>query len=420
MIISRSNPGSSAIAQPFEPLPISSLHGSRLDHLDALRGLAALSVICFHYNLAYGLPYGNWLLSNTPLHIWWDGFAAVSMFFVLSGLVLSIRHFRTTPVPRLMTFSYSGFLASRACRILLPYLFVLLVSAIVWPLSARHLSGAPRSSPWFHAFWLTPPTVRNVLRQANLFHLTGPFTLVPQAWSLAVEIVLSLLVPLGVLIAARGTVWLLIGAMIAVGLGGMSPFTFHFAMGIALAKHYRPIVAWLEPRQQVRWWLGGGSALLYAYRYLGAHHAMLHHGNLDWYIPGIGAAVLLMVCSSSPAIRQWLSKGWVHYIGRISYSIYLSHFMVLMCLTPRFLATMEKIHHFHWAFVWAAGLLFTCGVSIAISDPIYRFVEVPTIALGRWLSPKVPQATAGMRGLILGKKPGVARPIDLLDASPVV
>ncbi len=29
----------------------------RLDHLDAIRGLAALAVVCCHYNSAYGLPY---------------------------------------------------------------------------------------------------------------------------------------------------------------------------------------------------------------------------------------------------------------------------------------------------------------------------------------------------------------------------
>jgi hypothetical protein len=34
-------------------------------------------------------------MTYAPLRVWWDGAAAVSFFFVLSGLVLSLRHFRT-------------------------------------------------------------------------------------------------------------------------------------------------------------------------------------------------------------------------------------------------------------------------------------------------------------------------------------
>lgn len=66
-----------------------------ISYLDTIRGLAALTVISEHYVIAYGLPCETPLcqqiLDFSPLHIWWDGTAAVSMFFVLSGLVLSIR-----------------------------------------------------------------------------------------------------------------------------------------------------------------------------------------------------------------------------------------------------------------------------------------------------------------------------------------
>ena len=69
--------------------------GERLTYLDSIRGLAALSVLCSHYCGAYDLPpiVSQWV-SNFPLSMCRDGFAGVSIFFVLSGLVLSLKYLR--------------------------------------------------------------------------------------------------------------------------------------------------------------------------------------------------------------------------------------------------------------------------------------------------------------------------------------
>ncbi len=366
----------------------------RLDYLDALRGLAALSVICFHYNLTYGVPYNTqprvrMIVNDSPLHLWWDGFAAVSLFFVLSGLVLSIRHFSPSARPNLGGFSYSGFLVSRICRILLPYLAVLTLSAMAWHFSAEHLAG-PARSPWFSAFWRDSPTSKALLDQANLFELDngGKFKLIPQAWSLAIEIVLSLLVPVGVLIAMRSTLWLLIAACIAGMMGGLSHYAVLFAMGIALGKHFQQIVAWLQPRAVSRAALMVFAIVLYGYRFVLPNIHLLHDGSIDWYISGIGAAMMLMLASASASARAFLSHGIMHHIGRVSYSIYLSHFAILLAVTPRFMLLVASHTKLHWIYLWAIGLVFTCAITIAISDLLYRLVEEPTIALGRYLSAK--------------------------------
>ena len=58
----------------------------RLPHLDSVRGLAALFVFNVHYAGGFGTPL--FALRETPLSILIDGKAAISMFFVLSGMVL--------------------------------------------------------------------------------------------------------------------------------------------------------------------------------------------------------------------------------------------------------------------------------------------------------------------------------------------
>src|SRR5262245_33476285 len=79
-----------------------------MECLEAIRGLASLSVLVGHVILAFwpaylfrsGTPgweqFSAWLqaLSRFPGKFLWDGHLAVSIFFVLSGFVLSLTFFR--------------------------------------------------------------------------------------------------------------------------------------------------------------------------------------------------------------------------------------------------------------------------------------------------------------------------------------
>lgn len=67
----------------------------RLDHLDGLRGVAAVTVVIFHLMSALTpwlvpeqQPGAHWL-AYTPLAVLWNGTFAVSVFFVLSGFVVT-------------------------------------------------------------------------------------------------------------------------------------------------------------------------------------------------------------------------------------------------------------------------------------------------------------------------------------------
>ena len=354
----------------------------RLDHLDAVRGLAAIAVVCTHYTSAYGVPYTPWLLMSTPLRAWFDGLSAVSLFFVLSGLVLSIRHFRDTPHPRLVGFDYVGFLIGRACRIGLPYWAVLALSAGLWHLSAVNIHGGPPVTPWTSNLWRDAPTVAGVIRQANLLSLATHFSLVPQAWTLAIEVILSALVPVAVLVAARGTGWLLGATAVACLMGGLNEYALHFAVGVALAKHYRAAVAWLEPRSAARAGLAVAGWVAYTWRDLAVSRGGLHLGHVDDYASGLGAAILLMTGSASPGLRRWLAQGITHRIGRASYSLYLSHFLVLLCLSPRLMAFLTR--HLHvWVATWGVGLVVTIATSVALAEVVYWTVEVPSMAIGK-------------------------------------
>jgi peptidoglycan/LPS O-acetylase OafA/YrhL len=307
------------------------------------------------------------------------------MFFVLSGFVLSIRHFRDSQRPQLENFSLAGFIVSRVCRIFLPYLVVLLASAAFWHLSAQRLPTIPAAEPEFFRQWVERPTVHSVFSQAKLYLVGAPYPLVPQAWTLSVELVLSLLIPVGVLLAGRGSAWLVLAVVLA-SYAGASPFIVHFAAGILLAKFYRPIIAMLEPRPGWRTLVAVLGVVLYTWRGFFYESPVAHRGNVDWYLTAAGSVALLAVVSASPGLRTWLSHGLNERIGRVSYSIYLCHFAVLLTLTPRFLAAFDRASLIG---AWAAGLVFTIIACLLIAWPMYLGIEAPTIALGKALARRV-------------------------------
>ena len=86
-------------------MEFASLPGQKKNHLEALRGIAALIVVIGHYLNAF-YPYtvfgssgdyvahGMWekLLLTTPLGFFKAGDFAVCVFFVLSGYVLSYKY----------------------------------------------------------------------------------------------------------------------------------------------------------------------------------------------------------------------------------------------------------------------------------------------------------------------------------------
>ena len=114
----------------------------RIGALDSVRGVAALIVVVHHCLLTQPAfsdyffsrwrtghsSLTEWLMFETPLRLLWNGAEAVTLFYVLSGLVLSLPWFAGRP-PR-----YRDYAIRRLCRLYLPYAAAVGLSAVlaVW------------------------------------------------------------------------------------------------------------------------------------------------------------------------------------------------------------------------------------------------------------------------------------------------
>src|SRR5690348_3116873 len=97
----------------------------KLYKLEALRGLASIIVLFYHYMLGF-FPGGHFF-SGTPLYFLFNGTSSVMFFFTLSGFVLTLKYFKTTD-PGVIT---SG-AAKRYFRLLGPVLVTILISFLLF------------------------------------------------------------------------------------------------------------------------------------------------------------------------------------------------------------------------------------------------------------------------------------------------
>ncbi|WP_139840707.1 acyltransferase family protein [Gottfriedia acidiceleris] len=91
------------------------------------------------------------------------------------------------------------------------------------------------------------------------------------------------------------------------------------------------------------------------------------------YGMGLGATGLFIIAIGSTKVKKILMYRPIHFVGKISFSLYLYHPLVLLYF----------VHLFYNIFPLWIVFIMTIVFSIAIAYIAWRFVEVPSMQLGR-------------------------------------
>jgi len=367
---------------------------TRVHYLDAIRGLAALSVLWNHFYVAYGIEYFVPIL-RTPLHLPFDGYAAVSMFFVLSGYVLSARYFAPAALKEL---NIAAFYTKRCCRIMLPFLAAFALSYLVKVGFYQFIEGNdPELSRWGQKHWSASKLdlpVWDYMKAAVMVLPNTYFPLIPQAWTLNIEMGMSFALPFLVLIACRSSLWLIFFTVIMTNLLGAYIFVFHFTMGILLAKHRLFLVNIFSRNKFFPLGILIIGFIFYTYRLAPEAIALkLSHDPMR-FINGIGASLLLIWIMTNSSAQRFLSSKPLLFLGKVSYSLYLIHLVVLLTFSQYLVSILNGIGMESWQSYWMNFLL-TTTVSLFIANLGFRYVEIPSMRLGASLSQKIVKLSTG-------------------------
>jgi peptidoglycan/LPS O-acetylase OafA/YrhL len=361
----------------------------RYEELDSIRGLAAVTVFFLHSVILTNFlapKYGE-ILSHSPLKILISGHQAVIMFFVLSGFVLSLPYLNNKNLP------YSSFLIRRFCRIYIPYLFAVLFGALM---------RLAFSNGGIKELWSGQISWSVVLNHIFLIGMFSQNYFNPVIWSLVHEMRISIIFPIIIFIVMKNG-WQLnglialfiscIGITLHLIYQNVDPMTNYFDTlhymlmffsGALLAKYrYKLINKYQNLSTLKKLMILAIGLFFYIYSVSVSSHIfndrLLWLPTSDWGTT-IGALFIIIYSLSEKKASKLLLKKPILFIGKISYSIYLYHLVIILFLLSVF---QEKMNNF---FIW----LLSIALTLVISYFAYESIEKTSVKLGRNLSKRLP------------------------------
>lgn len=358
----------------------------RIHSLDGLRGVACLAVLLLHIAMMLELwgPDGTYpLIPGTP---------AVIVFFVLSGVVLSIA-----PLERLRAgraYDWLGYYPRRVVRLGIP-----LAVAVALGIAAGYAAwcmGSTGRSATAVAFSGTPQqVVHDALMQFDVLFFVSDDTqnlfgdplvrVNSPVWSMGWELWFSLTLPLAVACLARvrrdgaAIVGILAGVFVSHWCGYFPlRLCLTFWLGVILARHLPEVSALRLP---VSFETVTLVALLGAIELAQAAQAGLL-GPLDALalaalqtLMNAACAGLVALAMTDGLVRRVLSTRPARFLGTVSFSLYLTHSLViggLEVVLPAIGVTDGLAQ--------ACIAVVSCLVCAAV---FWRLVERPSIDLSR-------------------------------------
>ncbi|THF80832.1 acyltransferase family protein [Cohnella fermenti] len=367
------------------------MESGRILQLDSLRGIAALTVVFGHIAQVVDTPLSVALLGGiSPLRVFVNGMPAVILFFVLSGFVL------TLPYLNGKNNTFLVFYLKRILRIYIPYIIAMFFAFVLCNMLSTQ--GIDSVSSWFNKSWNEPITANLIVEHVILIGDPHTNAVNSVIWSLVHEMRISLIFPFLVFLVIRLNWRYIIGLCIILSFSGIlnSIFEWHlgngnntsyfdslhyssmFLLGSLIAKHASQLkIMYAEVQNKYKWMLVVIALLLY--NYSGIFNKVLktfdlHFGHMIGdYMIAVAAGFFMILAICSPNFASLLLLKPIVFLGRISYSLYLYHWIVLYSLIYLFHDNLP---------IWIIYILVLL-VSIVVSAIAYKYIEVPLINLGK-------------------------------------
>ena len=340
-------------------------NSGRMPELDSLRGLAAILVVIHHAQNVWTSP--------TSLAVRLAPRGSIQLFFLLSGFVLASQRLRGKGR------SYGTFMARRVVRLYLPYLCSLTFAIA----GAYLLHGHYGMGAWVEGTWSGPVSVSLVLQHVLFLGNYDCAQFNTSIWSLVHEMRISIIFPVIFALVSKsraytsmgvaGCLILLDGLLVAKGrLPEQTTVTLDLTAiivcGALLAKHLTALSLWYQRLNL----LGRSLFSICSIGLLCEGHLLTRTGLRGAWIIGpwvvvLGAVGVMLISLNSAVARKILNQSIPRFLGRISYSLYLTHGTVLFTLLFTLHGRVSP------------GLLFPTFlvVSLLLSFLFWKTVEAP-------------------------------------------
>src|SRR5882757_3999150 len=340
------------------PYPQSEIMISYRPEIDGLRAIAVLGVLLFHAGFS----------------AFSGGYAGVDVFFVISGYLITRNILTRMDAGR---FSYVGFFINRVRRLFPALLTTIGVSFLIGAL----LFPPPHMKKLAEAAIVSILSVANIYfwSEASYWDIESAFKPLLHLWSLSVEEQFYLFWPPMLLLASRANNKRLARLVLLTALGLTSLLfagflswhhpraTFYWMPWRAFEFMIGAAVIWLEiivtPRGRLLPEIMAGAGLVLIIVPFLSFNDYTPFPLPGALLPCIGTALLIWAGGSCLTSKLWTNRPII-WIGRISYSLYLVHWPLIIFYTYWRFAPPTQFEQI--------GLVIA---SIALAVPLHTFVE---------------------------------------------
>jgi len=314
-------------------VPSDSSHSNHISSLDGVRGFAVLLVVIFHL-------WPNFLPG---------GFLGVSLFFTLSGFVITsslVRERETTGRVR-----FRSFWARRAKRLLPASLLVIAGTTFIWSFQGwmdKHIAID-------HVYALLQIHNWRIATNAHYFDVFP--NAVGHLWSLSIEMQFYVWAPLVIMISTK---WKTTGTLV---------FTLTLATGLVITFLYNGQMNQIYGSSFTRWAeiatgcllalfvqtktidakyrhvinvLGSLSVLTIVYLSYTLRLFTTFYENGGLVAVSFVSALIIVACTQETIVKRFFSLAPLRYLGKISYGVYLLHWVLFMWVTHTSLSYSEQ------------------------------------------------------------------------------
>ena len=342
------------------------LMNNRLEELDGLRGIASFMVFLSH---AIGiLAISNWVAfyQNSSFRILSDGAAAVDIFFVLSGFVLSLPY-----INKNKDIHYVSYCLKRLFRIYPAYWLCLSISVL---LQAKfHPEAMYSLSEWSQSLWIHPVTSTDIIKHIPLIMKTDQSLIDPVIWTLSLEIKMSLILPIFIFWLKKSSqpisqILLIITTFSLSFLSMKFYYLPLFIMGLLLSQHWNKLKA-INQTTKI-----SSIVLLVSILLIGNRFTLniTNNAQVESFITGLGTMLFIPCAITFNPLSLFLKSPLVSFMGKISYSFYLYHLPFLLIST----SVLYPIFH-----DFLIPMIISLIISMFISYISYLIIEKKSMAI---------------------------------------
>ncbi len=358
----------------------------RLQPLEGLRGVAAFAVVIFHFLGIFYPPlripdeYSNKLvkfIATSPLNILYSGSFAVSIFFVLSGFVLSYKSFKTGDLESIISTAFK-----RYPRLALPVTFSILIVYACAKINPENIYSTSQNSSILDVLY--EGLIRCFLVVSDKYN--------PVIWTMHFELLGSFLV-FGFCLFFVGRRNRIFGYLFVM-IFFWGTHYFSFLAGILLSDLHSSFGNYVKNKYlkvfllSVALFLGSYPILLDQKEISTTIYSFLHiNSNKNIYIiyQSLGATLLLMVLMNSTTLSKLFSSRVLSFMGEISFSVYLLHLIVLEYFSLSLSGFIQKEFSFPNKVDLILTFLISLFVIVTASTLMTKYIDQPAVKFANFI-----------------------------------